>query len=172
MNISNKKTFTIIVLCFMLVLMGTGYAILSSKLNVSGTNSMVGKWDIHIKEITTNVNGLASSSSVEIYTDKLGAYLVLDLYEDGDYVEYNIVVENAGNIPAKLTDFFMDNYSASPYIVVTDTVPLNEQIAANSTSTFTIKFELDVPEGEIVEEVYGNYYEFFLTYVQDTGVTK
>ena len=169
MTVNRKKTFIIIALCFCLALMGAGYAILSSTLSISGTNTMAGEWSIKIKSITPRVNGTGESTYIEIY-DELTASLGANLYQDGDYVEYTVVVENAGNIPAKLAELEFYPYAAEEYIEVTNTAPINETLAANSTSTFIIKFELVNPSDEEIPEITGNMYEFHLWYDQDTGV--
>lgn len=170
MTVNRKKMFIIIALVFSLVLMGAGYALLSSTLNITGTNTMAGKWDIKIKSITPTINGTGESTLIDIYNDGLSASLAANLYQDGDFVEYVVVVENSGNIPAKLYSFEFYDYAYNDYVKVTNDAPVDKKLAPNSTNTFTIKFELVNPTDEEIPEVEGNFYEFWLNYVQDTGV--
>ena len=168
-----KKNLIIIALCFMLTFMGAGYAILSASLKISGTNNVKGKWDVHIKSITpTTVNGMASSNSITINNNGLGASLSVNLYNNNDLVEYTIVVENAGNIPAKLSVFNITSDFEEEHIKVTSTAEnqLDKKINANSTMTFTITFKLDNPNNDEISEILGLYYYFDLLFVQDTGV--
>ena len=77
MKNTKKKTFVIAILCIALVLMGTGYAILSTSLNISGTNTVSGKWDIHIESINaTSVGGTAVAKNVIIGDDKLEKIII------------------------------------------------------------------------------------------------
>lgn len=171
MNINKKKTVLIIALCISLVLMGTGYSFLSSKLNVSGTNNMAGVWDIQIKSITpTATNGLGVSNSINIDTDRLGASLSTSLYEHGDYVEYTVIVRNNGNIPAKLSTVnFVDPYG-SQYLEITHNFEEGSKLLANSENTYTIRFEFLNPNDDEISEELSYSYSFVLNFIQDTGV--
>ena len=170
MTVNRKKMFIIIALCFSLILMGAGYALLSSTLKIDGTNTMAGKWDIKIKSITPTVTGIGEAEFIEIQPDGLTASLGINLYQDGDSVEYTVVVENLGNIPAKLSGFDFYDGADNEYINVTNNIDVNQKLAANSTNTFTIKFELVNPADEEIPEIQDNYYSFYFEYIQDTGV--
>ena len=171
MSVNKKKMILIIALCFSLILMGTGYSFLSSKLNISGTNNMAGVWDIQIKSITpTATNGLGASNYVNINTDRLSASLSASLYEHGDYVEYTVIVRNNGNIPAKLSTFTIEDYNANQYVQVTNTFVEGNKLLANNENTYTIRFEFVNPNDEEIGTELSNYYSFNLNFIQDTGV--
>ena len=98
-----KRNIIIGALCCLLVFMGIGYAILSQTLNISGTANMQGNWSVKItnmKLLEANKTGRATEVSSS-YTNTTASFEA-DLYMPGDSIEYEVTVENKGNIDAVL----------------------------------------------------------------------
>ena len=176
MKNTKKKTFVIAILCIALVLMGTGYAILSTSLNISGTNTVSGKWDIHIESINaTSVGGTAvevitnSVVSKIIGDDKLSAEFSADLFGNNDYVEYTVIIKNAGNIPAKLSDIATSVTNSSEFIKFTNTAVKDKTLAPEATDSFTVKIAVNNPNNAELVDVTDATYKIDLTYIQNVS---
>ena len=161
MKNTKKKTFVIAILCIALVLMGTGYAILSTSLNISGTNTVSGKWDIHIESINaTSVGGTAVAKNVIISAD---------LFGNNDYVEYTVIIKNAGNIPAKLSDIATSVTNSSEFIKFTNTAVKDKTLAPEATDSFTVKIAVNNPNNAELVDVTDATYKIDLTYIQNVS---
>lgn len=170
MKNTKKKTFVIAILCIALVLMGTGYAILSTSLNISGTNTVSGKWDIHIESINaTSVGGTAVAKDVIIGDDKLSAEFSADLFGNNDYVEYTVIIKNAGNIPAKLSDIATSVTNSSEFIKFTNTAVKDKTLAPEATDSFTVKIAVNNPNNTELVDVTDATYKIDLTYIQNVS---
>ena len=100
-----KRNIIIGALCSLLVFMGIGYAILSQTLNISGTANMQGNWSVKItnmKLLEANKTGRAENVS-NTFTDTTASFEA-NLWMPGDSIEYEVTVENQGNIDAVLKD--------------------------------------------------------------------
>lgn len=168
MENKKKKNLLIIALCLALVFMGVGYALLSTSLNITGTNTVAGKWDIFIESITpTSIGGEAVSRSVTLSDNKLSANFVVDLYGNDDYVEYTVVVKNNGNIPAKLSNIQTNVENPSDFITFSHTATLDKALEVNSTDSFTVRIAVNNPNGEELVDSLGIKYTLSLTYLQN-----
>lgn len=101
MDNRKKKDILIIVMLIAVVCMSSAFAVLSQKLEVSGTGTVKGNWGVEITGITpTATQGTGTSNSAN--ADLTVATFAADLYQPGDSVTYTVTVENTGNIDAKL----------------------------------------------------------------------
>ena len=167
MKRKNKKSMFIVMLLIATIFMGAGFAYLSSNLNITGTNTSLGQWDIKIDSIEVlNINGMAESRHVEMSADGLSANFIVDLYDPGDYVEYKVTVKNSGNIGARLNSADTTVTNSNPHIYMTNTAVLKEVLVGNSTSTFNVKIGVEETEEELVDST-GTKYTLTLNYIQD-----
>ena len=128
MSEKKSKNVVIIALCITLIFMGVGFAALSQTLQINGTATVTGSWDVKITNIeaveavyahtaVTGAANLANFATVGTVADKTGnvhgvvngftgggtnATFNVDLNEPGDYVIYKVTVTNGGSIVAKL----------------------------------------------------------------------
>ncbi len=173
MKSTKKKTFIILVLCVALILMGTGYAILSTSLKITGTNTVSGKWDIYIQSITpTTVAGDAVSRNVTIGENKLSASFKADLYGNDDYVEYTVIIKNNGNIPAKLVDITTNTLNPSEFVKFTNTAVKDKILNPGATDTFTVKVAVNNPNAAELVDTEDVTYKINLTYLQNTSANS
>ena len=164
-----KRNITIISLCCLLVFMAVGYAVLSQTLNIDGTANLTGEWNIYIESITaTKENGNAISKSAIVSEDKLSAEFLVELEKPGDYVEYNVVVTNGGNIDASLRELITEETNPHKDIKFSHTAKQGEVLTQKTSTEFTVKVEFDrnattVTPGEIAT------YKIRLNYEQYEG---
>ena len=160
MRSKKKKNIMIIVLCFVLLLMGVGYAALSQRLTIGGTAKMQGVWDVRITNIQlSRKTGLAKDNSHKY--ENLSATFQTETLAPGDMLEYTVSVSNRGNIDAKVSEInaTLDGPEAIKYTVegikkgdiikegvtkeVIITIKFDENatvIPSNKTSTLNINF--------------------------------
>ena len=160
MRSKKQKNIMIIVLCFVLLLMGVGYAALSQRLTIGGTAKMQGVWDVRITNIQlSRKTGLAKDNSHKY--ENLSASFQTETLAPGDMLEYTVSVSNRGNIDAKVSEInaTLDGPEAIKYTVegikkgdiikegvtkeVIITIKFDETatvIPSNKTSTLNINF--------------------------------
>mgnify|MGYP002524623673 CR=1 FL=1 len=160
MRSKKKKNIMIIVLCFVLLLMGVGYAVVSQRLTIGGTAKMQGVWDVRITNIQlSRKTGLAKDNSHKY--ENLSASFQTETLAPGDMLEYTVSVSNKGNIDALVSEInaTLDGPEAIKYTVegikkgdvikegvtkeVIITIKFDENatvIPTNKTSTLNINF--------------------------------
>jgi len=152
MRAKKKRVIVIVSLCVLLLIMSAGYAAFSSVLNIKGTSSITSNWDIKITNVKIkNTNGSAENTKDPIWNN-LTATVEADLYEPGDYVEYEITIENKGNLNAKLSKISMSEVNDSPIKFTTSGVTEGDNLNTNSVATLTVKVEYDSSAGKVTEE--------------------
>ena len=101
MDNRKKKDVLIIVMLIAVVCMSSAFAVLSQRLEISGTATVKGNWGVEITGITptaTQGTGTSSSTNADLTVATFGA----ELLQPGDSVTYTVTVENKGNIDARL----------------------------------------------------------------------
>ena len=111
-------------LCAVLVLMGVGYAILSTTLNIGGTANIKGDFDIHFTRIekssstitdTTLLSTMDNGTGITENTSNHEGTFTAVLQKPTDYVIYDVVVANTGSIDGYLTFTFGDKHDNFDY---------------------------------------------------------
>lgn len=119
--------------------MAVGYAAFATQLNVNGTANVTSSWDVHIKSITAGTpTGTATSKSAVIGADKLSATFETDLVSPGDTISYQVEVENAGSLDAKLSELTFDKGTSTAIEHSYSNIAKNDVIVAGATKTFTV----------------------------------
>lgn len=154
---TDVKGILLVVLCCLVVLLGSAYAALATTLTVNGTASIAdANWNVKITSIqfdATNSNVSTSDSTqaldpaeAAVGVGSTGAKFNVTLSEPGDYATYNIVVTNLGTINAKLLtlpELTTINTQAPEDIKFTVTPAAGNVgvLGANATHTYTVKVE-------------------------------
>ena len=122
----NRKRNNIVIgtLCSVLVLMGVGYAILSTTLNIGGTANIKGDFDIHFTNIQRSSSTITDSTLLSTMDEGTGikdgtnnheGTFTAVLQKPTDYVIYEVEVANTGSIDGYLTFTFGDKHSNFDY---------------------------------------------------------
>ncbi len=139
------KNKVFVIATSLVALASVAYASFASTLNINGTGTATGNWDVKITSITlatgtgaTNHNGVAPS----VAGDGLSATFNVDLAYPGSTATYAVTITNNGNIPAKLvtlTNLTTINSAAPSYITyAVNGVAVNDVIAAGGTATANV----------------------------------
>ena len=107
-SLKDKRTYLIIGLCAVLVVMVVGFAAFSSQLQINGTSNISSNWDVQITNITrfaSSGSGVSDVSGSPSYDNSNGltATFNTNLTSPGDYAIYKIKIENLGSLNAKLS---------------------------------------------------------------------
>ena len=150
MSKRNKKKIVIGILCCMLVFMGIGYAALSQVLNIGTTAKVTGSWKIYISSATVKEKSDADMNGTEIGDNKTtDISLNVSFKKPSDYITYDITVENAGTIDAKLDEITMtppsnviDGTEEKMFLMETKNLTKGSVLKAGETTTFqmTLRF--------------------------------
>ena len=168
---SNK--FMMITLLFVgIIFMASGYAALSSRLNIRASNSANGSWNVEIHDISVyRTGGNAVNRGIVKNSNSLSAEFMVDLYNIGDYIEYSVTVKNNGNIKAKLNDVSGNNNgNTSSSIQITNGANslIGNSINPGQSMNFTVRIEV-IDNGSDIEDVTGWSYNMILDYIQDNS---
>ena len=101
-NIRRKNNIIIGSLLAVLLVMGIGYAAFASKLNINGTVSATGNWDIEITGIRSTNQGTTGYNIEEPTYTKNTASFNTGLKSPGDGMEYEIEISNLGTIDGQV----------------------------------------------------------------------
>lgn len=125
-------------------LASVAYAAFSQLLTINGTGTANGNWNIAITGITQTASTGATENAAPLFTGTSATFDV-DLAYPGASATYEVVIENNGTIPARLstlTDLTTLNAAAPADIHYTLTgVAVNDTLAASATVTATVKVE-------------------------------
>ncbi len=148
MDTRKKKDILIVAMVFSLCVMAVAYAMLSQRLEVSGTAKTKGQWDVQITGIeatATQGQGTSESANSNLTT----ASFATSLYQPGDSVTYTVTVENKGALDAKLDSITSTTTpeagtDENPYIIYTyEGIASQSVLAAGDSTTFTVTVQCD-----------------------------
>ena len=134
----NKKI--IIALALILCLMGVGYAAFQTELDIKGSTEISSEWNIKIISAEVSDTGGAGESVKNTYTD-LTADLEANLYNKGDYVEYKVIVENAGTFDAKLETLGITNSNNEAVKITSSGLVKGQPLYKGESATLTVRIE-------------------------------
>ena len=101
----NTKSKVVIALCVALLFMATGYAFFITNLEITTTGNITTNWKVNFISISEGNNGgtNATNAITPTYTDTT-ATMSANLKVPGDYMEYDIVLKNSGNVDAVIEE--------------------------------------------------------------------
>ena len=135
-----KRTLVIGILCCLLVFMGVGFAVMNATLNINGTATAINTWDVRMTniEVLEKSEGATNEEDTKINEDGVTAVFRSDFTKPGDYITYEVTVENKGSIDAVLNDISITlNVSETDKDLfnITDTRPNNQLLEAGTSTT-------------------------------------
>ena len=165
---TQKKKNNIIIgsLCAVVLLMAVGYAAFSSILNIKGTSSISSNWKVLITNVDEkNIVGSATNAEEPSWED-LTATFKTNLVSPGDSIEYDITIENRGNLNATLDKITLSD-SNNPAIKFTSSgLEEGSELNAGDSAVLTVKVEYDSNVTSQPENAEGTFIVTF-DYVQE-----
>ena len=141
----NKKII-IGMLCFALVFMGIGFALFSTSLNINGTATASGSFDVKITNVTQNSK---SAGTVNTTLEVGNNYAVTEqdlsavFSEPGDYIIYDITVTNRGSIDAVFSVGVYPQTSTSGAFEMKCNAHEGTSLAPGASTTFQCEINFD-----------------------------
>ena len=165
MSEKKKRNVIIISLCSILLLMTIGYAAFNTLLTINGTTSITSNWDIKITNIKENTKeGDATDEGPQV-VDDLSATFKVNLVSPGDYITYDVTIENNGNIDAELNKIILPQLNNEAILITTTGLAAGDELLADHSATLTVKIEYN-PEVTKQPENKTASFEMKLDYVQ------
>ena len=161
----SKLDIIIFVLVILILFMGVGYSILSTRLYINGTAKVAGKWKISIVSIEALENKTTAVSKKAEIVGTTTAIFSTELIKPGDYMEYKVVVQNEGNIEAKLQSIIDFVYNQTEYIKFSNDAVIDEVLKPGEKTEIIVKVEFPIESEELVETT--SSYNLTLNYVQN-----
>ena len=155
----DKRTYLIIGLCAVLVVMVVGYAAFASQLTINGTAEVTSSWCLGFdntlgtvtptKGLSTGVNpsGSISYNGNQCGTKaQVGSTITADLKQPGDEITYTLTIVNEGSITAAIKSITVNNENVTANktvregnIIFTVEMPGKTTLTSNETTTMNIK---------------------------------
>lgn len=139
-----KKNVLIGFLIAAILMMSVGYAALASQLDIGGTSSITGDFEVKFTSITegTPVGDATNKTEAKIVSDTTATFDV-EFVSPGDSMTYEIVVKNTGNLPAKLDSItgLPTGNETDPIKYTITGVSEGDVLGVEETATITVKAE-------------------------------
>ena len=153
----NGKGKLIGILCIALVFMGIGFAALQTNLNITGTATSSGTFDVKITNV--EVDNSKTTAGVTDNTPPPGnnyavteQTLIATFSEPGDYITYDITVTNRGSIAAAITVETNPQVNTSGAFKLQCNAREGTTLAANGGNT-TFQCRMSFDEGFNLESI-------------------
>lgn len=138
----NSRNIIIATLLIVILLMAVGYSAFATQLTLNGTAEIIGQWDVKIAGITIKELSDGVDGGTPQFTNTSVTFNA-KLVKPGDSITYEITIENAGTIDAKLSKVtFTAEAEGSEAIIYTNTEPA-QNLAAGEQTTFSVTIEFD-----------------------------
>lgn len=164
----DKKNVLICALLLTIMVMAVGYAAFSQTLNINGTATIAGEWQVEITGIDSELEGAATNKEGTPTFTSTTATFDVELVKPGDSATYTITVKNNGSIDAKLSSITLtpqaDGSSAILYEIVKQPA-VDSVLAVGNTHEVVVKVTYD-ENVEEVPEVTTKTFTGVLEYVQ------
>lgn len=164
-----KRNIVIGILCCLLVFMGVIYALLNQRLTLTSQQEMIGEWNIKITNIVPKTPFGRAKNISHSYTNTT-ANFEAELYMPGDSIEYEVTVENQGNIKGMVQSVTPSTTNKSDSVKFSHT-EIPNILSPGDVKTFTMKVE--IPESSTTIPPVGKIkYSLTIVYVQYDGKTE
>ena len=139
---ANDKKYFIVSLFIVLLSLGVGYAIFSDTLNIAGTATVTGNFDVEFASATVVENEHSNDATAVISADKKTLTIdAPDLRQPGAEVTVSVVVENVGNINAELLSVNLTGDDDPDIVVTYPEFPVGTVLEPSLTHEFDIVIE-------------------------------
>jgi len=177
---SNKKNYAILIL-FITLFFGVGYAYLNTMLTINGTATVAKNiWDVHFENIV-KVDGSVTATSEATITGDTAVDFTVDLTLPGDIYSFTVDVVNDGTIDAMLSEVLKTGLTTSQeaYVEYTVTYSDGEEILSNDALPsgeqdqllVSVKYKDDIDRTALPDEDQSVELNLSTDYIQDDGTS-
>ena len=103
-RINNKKNLYKSIILLVILVIGIGYAYLTSNLSISGQTEVVANtWNIHFENLNVLEGSVTASTPATIQSNNTDIIYSINLSRPKDYYEFTVDVKNDGTLPGKVS---------------------------------------------------------------------
>jgi len=163
----DQKNALIVVLILIILIMSIGYASFASALQISGSTSIVGSWDVKFISLTKSL----STSAFEVIEPSYDATTIIfdvELKSIGDHVIYKATIKNSGTIDAKLSSVMAPNLGGTDAIIYSlSGISDNDVLEAGKEVEILITIEYNSDIYELPKETISKKLTITFNFVQN-----
>ena len=151
---ANKREKIAFVLFSIIILLGIGYAYLSTNLSIDGISNITrANWNVHLENVQVTQGSVTTvTQAPTINSDLISINYAITLNEPGDFYEFTVDVKNSGTIDAMIETVTSTVNGVSPselpnYLNYSATysngieIASNHILEANTKETYKIRLE-------------------------------
>ena len=163
-----QRNYIILGLCSILLVMAAGYAAFRSQLTINGTSNITSDWKVLITDIQSKtLTGAATDAETPSHTETTATFKT-NLVSPGDSMQYDITVENQGDIDAVLESIDVNTGENEAILFETSGIKRGDKLLPDESDVLTVVVTYN-PEVTNQPENLNSEVIVTLNYVQDDG---
>ena len=135
---TRQRNYIILGLCSILLVMAAGYAAFSSRLTINGTSNISSEWKVLITDIQSSVLAGAATDAEEPTHTETTVTFKTNLVSPGDSMQYDITVENQGDIDAVLESIDVNTSDNEAILFETTGIKRGDKLLPDESDILTV----------------------------------
>ena len=165
---TRQRNYIILGLCSILLVMAAGYAAFRTQLTINGTSNITSDWKVLITDIQSSVlAGAATDAEIPSHTETTATFKT-SLVSPGDSMQYDITVENRGDIDAVLESIDVKTSENEAILFETSGIKRGDKLLPEESDVLTVVVTYN-PEVTDQPDNLNSEVTVTLNYVQDDG---
>ena len=165
---TKQRNYIILGLCSILLVMAAGYAAFRTQLTINGTSNITSEFKVLITDIQSNtLSGDATDAEAPSHTETTATFKT-NLVSPGDSMQYDITVENRGDIDAVLESIDVNTSENEAILFETSGIKRGDKLLPEESDVLTVVVTYN-PEVTDQPENLNATVTVTLNYVQDDG---
>ena len=135
---TRQRNYIILGLCSILLIMAAGYAAFRTQLNINGTSNITSEFKVLITDIQSSVlAGEATDAETPSHTETTATFKT-NLVSPGDSMQYDITVENQGDIDAVLESIDVNTSDNEAILFETTGIKRGDKLLPDESDILTV----------------------------------
>ena len=165
---TRQRNYIILGLCSILLVMAAGYAAFRTQLTINGTSNITSDWKVLITDIQSKtLSGAATDAEIPSHTETTATFKT-SLVSPGDSMQYDITVENRGDIDAVLESIDVKTSENEAILFETSGIKRGDKLLPEESDVLTVVVTYN-PEVTDQPDNLNSEVTVTLNYVQDDG---
>ena len=135
---TRQRNYIILGLCSILLVMAAGYAAFRTQLTINGTSNITSDWKVLITDIQSKtLSGAATDAEAPSHTETTATFKT-NLVSPGDSMQYDITVENRGDIDAVLESIDVNTSDNEAILFETTGIKRGDKLLPDESDILTV----------------------------------
>ena len=135
---TRQRNYIILGLCSILLVMAAGYAAFRTQLNINGTSNITSEFKVLITDIQSSVLAGEATDAEEPSHTETTATFKTNLVSPGDSMQYDITVENRGDIDAVLESIDVNTSDNEAILFETTGIKRGDKLLPDESDILTV----------------------------------